>query len=355
MLNEVLFNLNLSGEELISDTSKQIISNEFDIVLRKLTDPEYLLYIKDKKSELSLIKSNHLNQYEFKKFEDVNQLLTEFLKIETLRQKTIEIKDVLSEKAHVKLTSVDKKIRNLKNQIDHCRDSESLRQIGELILQNMNEITKGQTLIVLTDLTGKKTEIKLKSNLTPAENAQNYFEKYKKQKASMDILKKKLIKAEEERAKYETEIRKINETENLKLLMKEERKEIKNRQDETIKFRKFRLNDKYEVWTGKDSASNDLLTVKYTLPNELWFHVRGASGSHAVLKGNNKGEDIPKEIISKAASVAAYFSKARNAGSVPVAYCEKKYVKKKKGFKTGSVVMEREKVIFVKPLLPEET
>jgi len=33
----------------------------------------------------------------------------------------------------------------------------------------------------------------------------------------------------------------------------------------------------------------------------------------------------------------------------------RKYVKKKKGFKEGSVIMEREKIIYVKPQLPPET
>jgi predicted ribosome quality control (RQC) complex YloA/Tae2 family protein len=128
----------------------------------------------------------------------------------------------------------------------------------------------------------------------------------------------------------------------------------KVRQDETSRFRKFVLNEKFEVWVGKDSISNDLLTTKHTAQNDLWFHVRGASGSHTVLKVHNKKESIDKKIIETAASIAAYYSKARNASHVPVAYCEKKFVKKKKGMKAGSVIMEREKVIFVKPGLPED-
>ncbi len=138
-----------------------------------------------------------------------------------------------------------------------------------------------------------------------------------------------------------------NKLDDYKNLVKEGKK-IQDKNDETSRFRKFKLNEKYEVWVGKDSASNDLLTTKYTSQNDLWFHVRGASGSHTVLKINNK-KDIDKEIINKAAAIAAYYSKARNSSSVPVAYCERKYVKKKKGFKEGSVIMEREKVIFVKP------
>ena len=155
--------------------------------------------------------------------------------------------------------------------------------------------------------------------------------------------------------KLESELERINKITEYKSLMKEEKRTEENKNDETSRFRKFRLNDKYEVWVGKDSASNDLLTTKYAAQNDLWFHVRGASGSHTVLKLSNRKEDAEKEIIHKAASIAAYYSKARNASNVPVAYCEKKYVKKKKGFKQGSVIMEREKVIFVNPGLPESS
>ncbi|MEZ4823459.1 MAG: hypothetical protein R2942_14095 [Ignavibacteria bacterium] len=50
---------------------------------------------------------------------------------------------------------------------------------------------------------------------------------------------------------------------------------------------------------------------------------------HTVLKVNNKKEEVGKEFI-RAAAIAAYYSKARNASNMPVAYCEKKYVKKKR-------------------------
>jgi len=67
---------------------------------------------------------------------------------------------------------------------------------------------------------------------------------------------------------------------------------------------------------------------------------------------NNKTLKPDKEIVRIAASIAAYYSKARNASNVPVAYCERKYVKKTKGLKQGSVIMEREKIVNVKPEIP---
>ena len=60
--------------------------------------------------------------------------------------------------------------------------------------------------------------------------------------------------------------------------------EINNNDAEKLPFRIFKLNEKFEVWVGKDSASNDLLTMKHTNQYDLWFHVRGSSGSHTILK-----------------------------------------------------------------------
>ncbi|MFN3386176.1 MAG: hypothetical protein ACK42Y_06260, partial [Candidatus Thermochlorobacter sp.] len=55
--------------------------------------------------------------------------------------------------------------------------------------------------------------------------------------------------------------------------------------------------------------------------------------------------------IMRAAEIAAYYSAARTSELVPVIYTEKKYVRKPKGAPTGSVIVEREEVLMVKPRL----
>jgi len=189
--------------------------------------------------------------------------------------------------------------------------------------------------------------------LSPSANAQKYFDKYKKERGSIEILNKKLESLKQKKTELKNKHAGIQSSASLKELRKMNKAEKADSESSNLPFRKFTF-DQFEVWVGKDSYSNDLLTTKYASPNDLWFHVRGASGSHTILKISGKNDIPGKEIIQAAASIAAYYSKARKAGNVPVAYCQKKYVKKKKGFKQGSVVMEREKVIFVKPGLPAE-
>lgn len=353
VIEEVLSGLGLNAEESVNDNLKDSINKKFEEIDFKLKKPEYLLYVTPETAEISLVPLRKHAHSELIKFDDINRLLTEYIKIKYKSRKMHDVKKNLLGKHNLKLNEINKKISNLKTQLSHCEDAGRLKTSGELILSNLDRISKGDTEKELITSDGEKFKIKLKPELTPAENANNYFLKYKKQKSSVKAIKDKITKAEKEKQDCEKSISELEKEDNIKLLMKEEKQNVRNIKDETNVFRKFILNEKYEVWIGKDSKSNDLLTSRYTLPHEIWFHVRGASGSHTVLKGGNKNDDAPKEFILKAASLAAYYSKARNASSVPVAYCQKKYVKKKKGFSQGSVIMEREKVVFVRPVLPD--
>jgi len=103
---------------------------------------------------------------------------------------------------------------------------------------------------------------------------------------------------------------------------------------------------------GKSSANNDVLTLKYGKPNDLWFHARGSSGSHVLLKMNTGRGEPSKKAKTQAAAIAAYYSKMKNAKMVPVAMTQKKYVRKPKGSSPGTVTLEREQVIFAEPALP---
>ena len=107
----------------------------------------------------------------------------------------------------------------------------------------------------------------------------------------------------------------------------------------------------FEALAGKTDADNDLLSLKVASPNDLWFHVRGLPGSHVILR-HPEDERPDNATIKFAAAIAAWHSKARNAGTVPVCYTEAKHVGKPRGAKPGSVTIKREKIIKVRPALP---
>jgi predicted ribosome quality control (RQC) complex YloA/Tae2 family protein len=117
--------------------------------------------------------------------------------------------------------------------------------------------------------------------------------------------------------------------------------------------RRYVLPGGWEVWVGRSAKQNDELTHRWASQRDLWFHARGAQGSHTVLRvGSGKGQP-PRDIIQAAAAIAAWFSKARNSNLVPVAYTEKRYVRKPRKSPVGTALMMREKVVMVTPALPE--
>lgn len=114
----------------------------------------------------------------------------------------------------------------------------------------------------------------------------------------------------------------------------------------------YRLPGDWVVLAGKTNRDNDLLSLKIARPNDWWFHIRGMSGSHVLLRVPGDVEP-DRDTLKQAAAIAAYHSKARNAGTVAVSCCRAKYVSKPRGAKPGTVQIRKEIVLKVKPGLPE--
>jgi predicted ribosome quality control (RQC) complex YloA/Tae2 family protein len=269
---------------------------------------------------------------------------------------------VLHEKIAAELRKAEKTRASIAADLEEGDRSAHYAMTGKLLMSNLSLLKKGMKAIRLEETQGGAHEITLDPALTPVQNAERFFEKAKKAKvrrgesaerlksADMAIARLGSLLGGLEASASEDDVREFvkaheEELRSMKLLAEKPGKEAPP-------FRIFTVPGGFEVWVGKSSANNDLLTMKYAQPNDLWFHVRGASGSHTVLKVPRGGGPPPREAIRAAASIAVYYSKMRKAGNVPVAYCERKYVRKPKGANAGAVVLEREEVIFVQPKLP---
>jgi len=60
------------------------------------------------------------------------------------------------------------------------------------------------------------------------------------------------------------------------------------------------------------------------------------AGSHVIVQ--SAGSELPDKTFEEAASLAAYYSKGREAEKVEIDYIEKKHVKKPNGSKPGFVI-----------------
>jgi len=254
------------------------------------------------------------------------------------------------------------KINKLNFRIDKGSKENEYRKQANLLLANIHILSKGLQSICITDYeTNNEITIKLKDTNSPNQNVNLYFDKAKDEKInygiSLELYKSSLDKYEalsKQKDIFDSS-KSINELREIKKQLKIGNiKKLKKETKLDIKYKQYRIDDRYDVYVGKDSKSNDLLTTKFAKQNDYWFHARGLPGSHVILRSDKPKEVVPKPVLKKAACIAAFHSKAKTAGIVPVSYTFAKFVYKKKGLDAGQVYLTKEKVLTVQPRIPSD-
>ena len=116
--------------------------------------------------------------------------------------------------------------------------------------------------------------------------------------------------------------------------------------DESLKLSKIAKREEfegYEILIGRSAEMNDILTTEIAEKEDIWLHASGVPGSHVVVR--NKGEEVPKEVIQKAAELAA--KNSRGHGKTKVVWTKAKYVTKDKDQKLGEVYVDYGKSHFI--------
>jgi predicted ribosome quality control (RQC) complex YloA/Tae2 family protein len=349
----------LAGEEI------ERVEKRTQEVLAELALPRPTLYYRGAIPRVfSLIPLQHFTGSRAEHFSSVNDAVRTFV-VQTFRTQAIDAeKNLLLAKIKNAIDRSRRSLAAIQGELEHSSRAGEHEHIAKIIMANLQHLTKGTKVVDLPDVFSgdKPTRIVLDPKLPPAQNAERYFDKAKKARHAYEetqhraeVVKKELALLEKlqlhlDSCSTKEQLREFqDEYEDELLRMKLLKPASKGKE---IPFRTFTINGGFEVWAGKSSENNDLLTMKYAKPNDLWFHARGGSGSHVVLKVGTSRGSPSKEAIEEAASIAAYYSKMRNAKMVPVAYCERKYVKKSKGAPAGTVSLQHEKVLFVEPSLP---
>lgn len=113
----------------------------------------------------------------------------------------------------------------------------------------------------------------------------------------------------------------------------------------------YELSEGWTVLAGRTDTDNDRLSLALAAPNDWWFHAHGVPGSHVLLKAH-PNQEPSRAILKEAAAIAAFHSKARMAGTVPVVATQARYVSKPKDAKPGTVCICKETIIKVRPAIP---
>jgi predicted ribosome quality control (RQC) complex YloA/Tae2 family protein len=304
------------------------------------------------------------NLYQFKEYNQKNyispsELIEEFYfqkdKTDRLNAKSADLQKIIN----TNIDRCNKKLDILNKTLKECEERDHYRIWGELITANIYSIKKGDRNIKVLNYYADEeefVEIKLDENKTPSENIQAYYKKYNKLKKSAEMAEIQ-IKATEQELDYLQSVltniknvetyeeideirREVTETGYIKF-KKEDKKKIK-----TSKPHHFVSSDGAHIYVGKNNIQNDLLTLKFADKQDIWLHTKNIPGSHVIIKGVGKVSD---KTLEEAATLAAFYSKAKESTKVPVDYTEIKNVKKPSGSKPGMVIYYTNKTIYANP------
>lgn len=113
--------------------------------------------------------------------------------------------------------------------------------------------------------------------------------------------------------------------------------------------RRFVSSDGMVILVGKAAEDNDILSLKLGAPDDFWLHVAAESGSHVVVRNPDRLDRMPRDTARYAASLAARYSKARNAGSAAVHLARCADVSKPRGMEPGKVLLARSSTVYGYP------
>jgi predicted ribosome quality control (RQC) complex YloA/Tae2 family protein len=222
---------------------------------------------------------------------------------------------------------------------------------ADLIMANLHAITQGATTATLADFTTQEpVTIKLKPDLNAQKNAAIFYKKAKNQHIEAEHLTNAIAEKKAELDDLEQQLdtlATVHDLKALRALTKDNPAPVDKKQQLALPYFEHTFGN-YRIWVGKDAQRNDELTLKYGYKEDLWLHAKDVAGSHVIIK-HQSGKHFPKDVIERAAQLAAYHSKRKTDTLCPVIVTPKKYVRKRKGDPAGLVVVEREDVIMVEP------
>lgn len=254
---------------------------------------------------------------------------------------------------------LQKKIDLQRTELAECAEGEKFKLYGDLLTANLYALQRGAKTARLMNYYSENCEeidIELDSRLTPAQNAQRYYKKYNKCKNAKHYLTEQISLAENELSYLETVTQALHQAETEADLV-EIRQElaksgyasrmhaVKNTKLPPMKPMEFRTTDGYKVLCGKNNTQNDYLTFKMAVKGDLWFHAKGAPGSHVILLCD--GEEPSERGYTEAATIAATYSGYGEGGQIPVDYTRIKNVKKPPAAKPGYVTYSTNYTAYV--------
>ena len=367
---EVLFRTSLEPREVFDGLSAEkrnalysVFSSLMEAVRTERFEP--VMYLREEVPvEFSALPLETLKAegLEARRYISVSELLYSYyaLRAESsrMRQKSSDLRRLVQN--HLE-RSQRKRILQEK-QLADSQKKEKYRVYGDLLNSYAYQIPAGADHYVAENFydENRPLRIPLDKNLSPAENAKKYFDRYAKLKRTELAVGAELEKTVQEEAHLasvltalelateESDLAEIREELAAFQYVKRQRAQ-KGKRPQKIQSHPlhFRSSDGFDIYVGKNNYQNEELTFKVASGSDWWFHAKGMPGSHVIVKAN--GQELPDRCFEEAAALAAYYSKGRDQDKVEIDYLQRRNVKKVNGAPPGFVIYHSNWSMMAKP------
>jgi predicted ribosome quality control (RQC) complex YloA/Tae2 family protein len=256
---------------------------------------------------------------------------------------------------------LERRRESLERSLNQAAEADKWRQWGEWILTFAYAITPGQKELVAEPGDGQVLLIPLDPNKAPAENAQDYFTRYRKaqraakggparlRRVKLELLDLSQLDTDLALAANRPEIDAVRavlaEAGYTRARARGVRKTARSKPLSLIS------PDGMTIIVGRNSRQNDEVTFRLAKRDDWWFHVRGMPGAHIIVRA--EGKVIPPSTIQRAAELSAYFSGMRDESGADVDYTRRRHVRRIRGAAPGLVTYKNEQTIRVTPRGPD--
>ncbi|MBL6445238.1 DUF814 domain-containing protein [Fulvivirga sp. 29W222] len=250
------------------------------------------------------------------------------------------------------LRQTESYIKKTKKKLEEIESRLNYSILADILMANLHQIAPKTEEVTLQNFYDNNSPItiKLKRDLSPQKNAEAYYRKAKNQSVEIENLKTNLKQKLNTIEALEEQKMVIEEEQSLKALRNLVKKDQAqtSKKKEHLPYNAFSY-DGFDIWVGKNARSNDRMLQQHSFKNDLWLHAKDVSGSHVLIK-YRAGKPFPKDVIEKAAELAAHFSKRKSDTLCPVIVTPRKFVRKRKGDPAGAVMVDKEeRTLLVKP------
>lgn len=242
--------------------------------------------------------------------------------------------------------------------LDELKNSAPPSHLADVIMANLHEFSGGKMDAELLDFyTGQQVKVTLKPQQKPQDLAAQLYRKSKNRKLEWEQIEKTIEAKKQQETELQRQIEKLESVDDFRGLKSFKKDDVPEKsllkESSSLPFKTFEVEG-FTIWVGKSAKDNDEMLRGFAHKDDIWLHARLVPGSHTIIKMKGQ-KSLPTHVLERAASLAAFYSKYKSESLAPVIYTEAKFVRKVKGSPAGSVKIDRENVLMVIPIGPDDS